>query len=78
MSPSEWRAAQQFSQEKIAILFGVRGANPARTWQRWERGERSPPLSVVSKLEALSDGKVSARSWVDVRQAYLAKQGVSA
>lgn len=78
MLPQEWRRNQHFSQEKIALLFGISGNNPARTWQRWESGERSPPLSVITKMEALSDGKVTTKSWLDVRQAFLKRQAISA
>lgn len=67
MSPEEWRRGRKLSQEALAKLLGLSGKNPARTWQRWERGDRQPPLSIIAKVETLSDGKVTTRSWIDVR-----------
>lgn len=68
MSPEEWRAGRRLSQDALAKLLGIAGKNPARTWQRWESGIRQPPLSIIVKVEALSDGKVTAASWVAARQ----------
>lgn len=67
MSPEEWRRGRKLSQEALARLLGLSGKNPARTWQRWESGDRQPPLSIIAKVEALSDGRVTTRSWLDVR-----------
>lgn len=68
MSPREWRAGNRWSQAKIAEMLGISGKNPAMTWHRWESGKREPPLSVVAKIEALSDGKVTLHSWTRLRQ----------
>lgn len=67
MSPQEWRTGRGLSQDALAKLLGLSGKNPARTWQRWEVGDRQPPLSIIAKLEALSDGRVTTRSWIAVR-----------
>lgn len=67
MSPEEWRTGRKLSQDALAKLLGLSGQNPGRTWQRWERGERQPPLSIIAKVETLSDGKVTTRSWVEAR-----------
>lgn len=68
MSPEDWRKSRNLSQDAIARLLGINGKNPATTWQRWESGKRQPPLTIVVKVETLSDGQVNARSWIDLRQ----------
>lgn len=55
-------------------MLGITGKNPSRTWQRYETGEREPPVSVIAKLEMISDGAVTTTSWMHVRQAYQARQ----
>jgi len=67
MSPEEWRLSNGWSQAFIAQALGLTGRNPARTWQRWESGERQPPLRVIRKVEVLSDGKVTMLSWIALR-----------
>lgn len=73
ISPKEWRTGRGWSQAKAAAALGYGGRNPARVWHRWETGEGEPPLSVVVRVEILSDGQVTAASWFAVRQAYLAR-----
>lgn len=68
MSPEEWRRECGLSQEALARLLGISGKNPARTWQRWEIGDREPPLTVVEKIEALSDGRVNTAAWVKLQK----------
>jgi transcriptional regulator with XRE-family HTH domain len=77
MRPIDWRKQAGLSQESAAKLVGVSGKNPARTWQRWEIGEREPPVSVIAKIETLSDGNVSARDWLEVGREYRAKHGIA-
>lgn len=68
MSPMEWRKARKLSQADVARMLGIGGKNPAMTWHRWESGKREPPLSIVAKIEVLSDGKVNLLSWTKLRQ----------
>lgn len=58
---------------KVALALGYGGKNPAAYWYRWESGASEPPLSVVIKVDAMSDGQVTLASWVDVRRAYIAR-----
>ncbi|WP_085032324.1 hypothetical protein [Ensifer aridi] len=58
----------------IASMLGIAGKNPSRTWQRYETGEREPPITIIAKLEMISDGSVNTASWMQVRQAYLSRQ----
>ena len=67
MSPEQWRNSRGLSQSAMARVLGVSGKNPARTWQRWESGERQPPLKVIRKVETLTDGKVTMLSWIELR-----------
>lgn len=67
MSPEQWRKANNLSQDAVARMIGLTGKNPARTWQRWESGERQPPLTVIAKIEVLSDGAVNTTSWIKLR-----------
>ena len=59
-------------------MVGVKGgANPARTWNRWENGEREPPMAVVAEIERVSAGAVTAGSWAAVRAQFLAAAPVT-
>jgi len=75
--PSQWRAQSKLTMAAAAELVGIRGKNPARTWQRWEAGEREPPVAVMLKIEGLSDRQVDLSSWVAVRQRYLSKRNMA-
>ncbi|MFG1276575.1 hypothetical protein [Xanthobacter autotrophicus] len=54
-----------------AELIGHKGQNPARTWHRWEVGERKCPADIIARVEAASAGKVTAASWAFVRQSFV-------
>ncbi|UDU18841.1 hypothetical protein [Sinorhizobium meliloti] len=58
----------------IASMLGIAGKNPSRTWQRYETGEREPPITIIAKLEMISDGSVNSASWMQVRQAFQSRQ----
>ena len=63
----------------IAMMLGIEGKNPSRSWQRYETGATCPPITVVAKMEMISEGQVTSASWVAIRQAYLLRrQQVSA
>lgn len=70
-TPLAWRLSIDISQAEAATRVGVKGRNPARTWQRWERGEATPPIHVVVAVEVLSFGQVTAASWMKVRSQHL-------
>ncbi|MNE65612.1 hypothetical protein D3C80_1611070 [compost metagenome] len=57
----------------VATMLGIGGKNPSRTWQRYETGEREPPISIIARLEMISERSVTTTSWMLVRQEYLAK-----
>ncbi len=56
-----------------ATMLGIGGKNAARTWQRYETGERAPPLELLVRMEMISEGQVTAGAWLQVRQAYLSR-----
>lgn len=74
MKPKEWRCEIGLSQDRIARQIGIEGKNPSRTWQRWESGERPPPIRIVVAVERMSEGKVTAESWHDARVQYLERE----
>lgn len=74
VSPKRWRQSKNLSLAAAARLVGVAGKNPASTWQRWENGANCPPLDVVEKIEVISDGVVTVRSWLSVRDRYLSQR----
>jgi len=63
MSPRQWRTATKLTLEEAAAAVGIRGKNPARTWQRWEVGDRAPPHLVVATVAKLSEGRVTIANW---------------
>ncbi|WP_156420084.1 helix-turn-helix domain-containing protein [Aureimonas sp. N4] len=73
LSPREWRKQMKLPLAGAASLAGVTGKNPGRTWQRWELGERQPPLSIILKIDALSGGRVSTASWLAAKQSFEAR-----
>jgi len=56
------------------MMLGIEGKNPSRSWQRYETGATQPPISVVAKMEIISEGQVTSASWVTVRQAFLSRR----
>jgi transcriptional regulator with XRE-family HTH domain len=66
ISPRAWRLEHGLTLKQAADLAGVAGANPSRTWQRWERGTQRPPLTAVRLIESHSNGRVTIQSWLDL------------
>lgn len=73
-SPKRWRQQRKMTMAGVASMLGITGKNPSRTWQRYETGEREPPVSVMAKLEMISEGAVTTSSWMQVRQSYQSRQ----
>lgn len=78
MNPSDWRITAGHTQAALAVLAGVRGLNPGRTWKRWETGERKASAAVIALVERLSEGSVTAQAWAQVRIDFLSKVGSTA
>src|SRR3954465_10197713 len=69
-TPAEWRNYRKLSLAAAARLAGVTGKNPARTRQRWERGEREPTMAAIIAIERASQGAVTLGSWMRVRRRF--------
>lgn len=63
LSPRAWRTDASLSMTTVAEMLGLAGKNPARTYQRWEKGALTPPLWVIQKVEKFSGGRVTVASW---------------
>jgi transcriptional regulator with XRE-family HTH domain len=70
-NPKSWRTAQGLSLADLAKKAGISGNNPARTYDRYERGEQACPAEVVEVVKTTSGGAVNAESWHGVRLAHL-------
>ena len=68
----KWRETAGLTQEAAAVMVGIT-FKPARTaWHKWESGQIEPPLEVINKIEAFSEGEITFRDWLAVRREYLA------
>lgn len=74
ITPRSWRKSQGLSLAAAAAICGVSGKNPARTWQRWETGEREPSIKAIAAVEQASCGQVKVCSWNVIRQIFLNEQ----
>jgi transcriptional regulator with XRE-family HTH domain len=74
LTPKRWRQQKQLSMAGIAAMLGIGGKNPARTWHRYETGISAPPISLVARVELISDGQVTTSSWMNVRQSFLSRK----
>lgn len=70
MKLSDWRKQHQKTLADIAGVVGISGANPGRSLQRYESGERIAPAIVVAAIEDATGGQVSAKDMHDVRLAW--------
>lgn len=69
--PKDWRAQADLTLASAAMLAGIQGRNPSKTYSRYETGESPCPAAVVEKIRAGSNGQVTAESWHAVRLAFL-------
>lgn len=67
MNLMAWRKSQQKTLADVATLLGIVDANPARTLQRFERGERRPSAMLIAKIEVITGGAVTAQDMHQVR-----------
>jgi len=74
VTPRSWRKSKGLSLAAAAAICGVAGKNPARTWQRWETGEREPSIRAVAAVERASCGQIKACNWNVIRQSFLSEQ----
>ena len=70
-TPKAWRTEEGLTLVVVAASAGIGGANPARTYSRYELGERDCPATIVEAIRKMSNGKVGAEAWQQVRVAWL-------
>lgn len=73
--PKAWRVGAGKGLTEIARAVGLGGKNPARTYDRYEKGEQECPAEVVEAVRQMSGGIVGAESWLRARMAYRASAG---
>jgi len=70
MKLSQWRKQHQKTLADVAGSVGISGANPGRSLQRYESGERVAPAIVIDAIEIATGGQVTAKDMHDVRLAW--------
>ncbi len=75
MQPKHWREQAKISLGEIARRLGVEGKNPARTYHRYETGERAAPAGIVERFREVSNGAVRAEDWHETRLGWLRQSG---
>lgn len=71
MLPKHWREQTGISLAELARRLGVAGKNPARTYQRYETGERAAPAAIIQRFREISHDAVRAEDWHEARLAWL-------
>ena len=59
----EYRKLNNFSYISLAGLLGITGSNPARTVERWCKGERTPEPANMRKILKRTNGTVTPESF---------------
>jgi transcriptional regulator with XRE-family HTH domain len=67
LEPKVWRERAGLTLRDLAVKAGIRGKNPARTYDRYERGEQDCPPAVMEAVRIQSGGAVGAEQWLKVR-----------
>lgn len=70
MKLSDWRKAHGKTLADMALAVGIAGANPARSLQRYESGERVMPALFVDAVVFQTAGEVTVSDIHDVRLAW--------
>lgn len=61
MNLTSWRKSQNLTLAEVAARLGIDDANPARTLQRFETGERRPSATLIARIEELTESEVCAQ-----------------
>lgn len=67
MNLPEWRKSRSLTLAEAASLFGIADANPGRTLQRYEKGERRPSAVLIALIEKATHGQVTAQDMHETR-----------
>jgi transcriptional regulator with XRE-family HTH domain len=71
-SIKSWRADKGLTLEAAAQLVGVVSKNPRSTWRNWETGKCTPPLEVINKISAISEGRITFYDWLEAQREHRA------
>lgn len=77
MTLASWRASfePKLTLAAAAARLGIAGANPARTYQRYETGENAVDAMLAAEIVMRTNGQVSHEDLFNVRAAWMRKQG---
>lgn len=67
MKLTDWRKFHSKTLAEVAAAIGISGANPARSLQRYESGERVMPAVLQEKVSAVTSGEVTAQDIFEAR-----------
>ncbi|KRA44672.1 helix-turn-helix domain-containing protein [Devosia sp. Root635] len=70
MNLTAWRKSQGKSLAETAAAIGIVGANPARSLQRYESGERVMPAVQQAAVETFTNGAVTFNDMFAARLAW--------
>jgi transcriptional regulator with XRE-family HTH domain len=71
LDPKSWRVEAGLTLAAVAANAGIGGANPAKTYSRYETGESPCPATVVEAVRTLSGGLVGAEAFHAARMRFL-------
>ena len=74
----DWRKSLGLTLAEAAAAFGIADANPSRTLQRFETGERRPSAELAETILRESGGKVTAHDLHEVRLQWEKRNAASA
>lgn len=70
MKLTDWRKTHSKSLAETAAAIGISGANPARSLQRYESGERVMPAILQAQVELHTGGEVTSGDMFAARLAW--------
>lgn len=69
LTPRAWREELGYTPEEMGLFVGLRPHSARYTWRNYETGVRVPSIDIIVRCEKLSDGRVTAESWLAVTMA---------
>ncbi len=70
MNLTDWRKSNSKTLAETAAAIGIGGANPARSLQRYESGERVMPAFLQERVCSVTAGQVTAQDLFESRLAW--------
>ena len=69
VSPRAWREELGKTREEMGLFIGLKPHAARYGWRNYETGVRVPSIDIMARCEELSEGRVTARSWLAVTMA---------